>query len=325
MVVVDVSGGDLGGAARWRHELDGYLAAPGASPTVSVVGRGRRVTAVWLVQRERLARRAPLAVAPNNVSFVASPGERRVLLRNVLHFLHRSEDHLLDGLPRSFRAQVPVVRRALVRADTVVVPCSAMAERVAHHVPSVEARIVVRPHPVTVTGRRRPPGDPFVLIPVVPAPYKNLVDQLRLLLGALERLGSPLGVRLTAGPSQVPADLAGDRRLDLLGPVPHGDLAALWSTAAAVFYPSMVEAFGYPLAEARATGVPVIAPATDQAREIAGPALLGYDPADPDSLVEAVGRTGEPVVADPEPFDRDRYFRWLLVASGGSIEGGRTT
>jgi glycosyltransferase involved in cell wall biosynthesis len=319
MVVVDVSGGDLGGAARWRHELDGYLATAGDPAGVSVVGRGRRVSAAWLVQRERLARRARLVVAPNNVSFVASRGERRVLLRNILHFLDHSEGHLLDGLPRSFRAQVPVVRRALVRADTIVVPCGAMAERVAHHVPSCAPRIVVRPHPVSAPARRAPADEPFVLVPVVPAPYKNLVGQLRLLLRALERLGSPLRVRLTAGPAQVPADVAEDRRVDLLGVVPYGDLASLWPTAAAVFYPSMMESFGYPLAEARAAGVPVIAPATDQAREIAGPALLGYDPDDPDSLVEAVGRAGEPVVADPDPFDRDRYFRWLLAAPGGSI------
>jgi len=316
-VVVDAAGGVVGGAARWRAELDAYLATADRE-RVTTIGDGRRLTPAWLLQRERMARAAGLLVAPNNVSFATGRGERRVLLRNALHFLHRSEEHLLTLLPRSFRAQIPVVRRLLPRADLIVVPCSAMADRVVHHVPSAAMRIVVRPHPVSPTGPRRVADVPFILVPVVPGPYKNLIQQLRLLLAAGDPR-DPMRIRVTANASDLPGDLACHPRIDLIGIMPADRLAALWRSATAAFYPSCVEAFGYPLAEARAYGVPVIAPNTAQGREIAGGALRGYDPADPQSLRVALSATAAPVASDPTGFARDPYFDWLLGSSTAAV------
>ena len=310
-VVLDAAGGDAGGAARWRVELDRYLAAGAGG--VSVIGRGRRLTPGWLLRRERLAGGAHLVVAPNNVSFSVSGGERRVLLRNALHFLYASEKHLLARMPKSVRMQIPVVHRVLSRASVIVVPCTAMAERVAHHVPSAAARVVIRPHPVTPAGARTPAETPFVLVPVVPGPYKNLVSQLRLLLSTAERLKHPARVHVTANASDLPADLATHPRVTAMGVVPHSELAGAWRSAAAAFYPSIVESLGYPLAESRVYGVPVIAPDTPQAREIAGRALVPYAPDDADSVADAVCRIGEDVPAEPLAFDSTTYFDWLLA------------
>jgi len=313
-VVLDAAGGDAGGAARWRAELDRYLNA--GAHRVSVIGRGRRLTPDWLVRRELLARGAELVVAPNNVSFSLSGGQRRVLLRNALHFPYASERPLLARMPKQFRMQTPVVHRLLSRASLIVVPCTAMAGRVEHHLPAAAARIVVRPHPVTALGARLSAGEPFVLVPVVPGPYKNLTSQLRLLLNAAERLRHPAGIRVTAKASELPSDLATHPRITAMGSVPHARLAESWRSAAAVFYPCTFEAFGYPLAEARVYGVPVIAPDTSQAREIAGRALVPYTPADPESLADAVRRIGEDVPAEPLAFDPGAYFAWLLAAEG---------
>ena len=52
----------------------------------------------------------------------------------------------------------------------------------------------------------------------------------------------------------------------------------------AIYFPTGLESFGYPLAEARVSGQPAIARDTAQNREIAGPALCGYSLGDPDSL-----------------------------------------
>jgi glycosyltransferase involved in cell wall biosynthesis len=83
--------------------------------------------------------------------------------------------------------------------------------------------------------------------------------------------------------------------------------------ARAVYFPSGLESFGYPLAEARAAGRPVIARDTAQNREIAGPALCGYSPGDPTSLELAVKTALTAQVSpDPAPFDPDTYFDWLL-------------
>jgi glycosyltransferase involved in cell wall biosynthesis len=317
-VVLDIAGAVIGGAASWAAELDGFVgsapaAASGAAAApVTVIGRGRRCTPAWLVRRERHTAGARIAVAANNVAFAFGGAERRVVLRNALHFLHPAEAHLLARMPRSFRAQIPLVRALLARADTVVVPSSAMAERVCRQVPAVGRRLVVRPHPVTPVGPRQPARHPFILVPVLPAPYKNLVPQLARLLAALDRTGQRIEVRVTAGPADLPAALARHPRLTVLGTVAHHTIAGMWRQATAAFFPSTVEAFGYPLAEARAYGVPVLSPDTGQAREIAGAALRPYRPDDLDTLVAALGRIHDPVTAEPYAFDRDAYFRWLF-------------
>jgi glycosyltransferase involved in cell wall biosynthesis len=310
-VVLDVAGGGIGGAARWAAELDGFLAS-GDGP-VTVVGRDRRLTAGWLARRERHAVGARIAVAANNVPFAVGGGERRVVLRNAMHFLHPSEEHLLAGMSRSFRAQIPVVRRLLTRADVVVAPSAAMADRVQRRVPAVRDRLVVRPHPVTPAGPRSPAPEPFILVPVLPAPYKNLLPELAALLAALHHAGRALEVRVTARPADLPGGLAQHPRLRALGTVPHHELVGLWQRATAAFFPSTVEAFGYPLAEARGYGVPVLAPESEQAREVAGAALLPYRPGDPVSLAAAVRDVGAAVTAEPHAFDRDAYFRWLFA------------
>jgi glycosyltransferase involved in cell wall biosynthesis len=309
-VVLDVAGAEMGGAARWCAELNAYLDAT-ADP-VRVIGRGVPLTPGWLARRERLARGAIIAVAPNNVSFVMSGRNKRVLVRNALHFLYPWESELLRGMPRRWHAQVPIVRRTLARADSVVVPCTTMGERVTHHVPSVAGRLVVRPHPVSPAGPRRPADDPFVLVPVLPAPYKNLFPQLRLLAKAAAAMDLSAEFRVTALASELPDDLASDPLIHPIGPQPHDRLTELWRSASAVFFPSVVESFGYPLAEARVYGIPVIAVDSNQSREIAGSALRGYDPADVLSLADALERIGEPVIPDSRAFDRDSYFGWLF-------------
>jgi glycosyltransferase involved in cell wall biosynthesis len=309
-LVLDIAGGPTGGAARWACEANAFVTQQGAA--IRLIGDGQRLTPGWLVRRERLARSARTVVAANNVSFAVSGQDRRVLLRNALHFLYPPETGVLAAMPRSLQAQIRIVRGVLTRADAIVVPCSAMAERVCYHVPSVRDRLLVRPHPVTPVGVRKTADSPFILVPVVPAPYKNLVPQLRALLHAIRCAGRPIDVRVTAGPAELPGDLVQDPRVTLLGVIPHRKLAELWRSASAAFFPCCLEAFGYPLAEARAYGVPVISPDSEQAREIAGAALRPYDPASPDSLLVALEGIDESVVADPETFDRDAYFRWLF-------------
>ena len=66
----------------------------------------------------------------------------------------------------------------------------------------------------------------------------------------------------------------------------------LCGRARAVYFPGGLESFGYPLAEARAGGRPVIARDTTQNQEIAGAALCGYTPGDPASLELAVINSG---------------------------------
>jgi glycosyltransferase involved in cell wall biosynthesis len=321
-VVVDCAGAQMGGALRFLEELDAYL---GRRPSrdVRVIGRGRRVDPSWLLRRERLAphRRA---VALNNVGFVAARGDRWVLLRNMLHFLSDDETRRLPaGLPPGVARTARVVRMCARRADVVVVPSTDMAERVGAAVPGLSRRVVVRPHPLSVPppvppGSRKPH---LLLCPVLFAPFKAMGSLLRLADLAAADLaattGADLVIAVTATEREAAAEgLDGTRHLRFLGRLSPRRLAVHQRTCRALVYPTRIESFGYPLAEARLAGLPVVAADTPRNREIAGPVLAAYRREDPADLAEAMHRAlkATPQPEEVNPFAPDRYFDWLLDA-----------
>ena len=315
-VIVDAAGGQIGGAARYRHELLGYLARTGW-PDVRVIGSQRRLSPGWLVGREMIGTHCVRRVAVNNVGFLARGGQRWTVLRNALHFLTETEEAALRqaaALRTIMGRDAVTVRLAARRSDVLVVPSTAMAERVARVVPGLGSRIVVRAHPVSADPVPQLPREPVIICPVVFLPYKPMAQRLGSLLQVVSQLGgSQIRVLVTADRAELPAAVADHPRIEFVGHLPHAELRERRARCRAVFFPTELESFGYPLAEARASGQPVIACDTEQNREIAGPALFGYAPDDPDSLRHAVelALTAH-VEPDPAPFDPDRYFGWLF-------------
>jgi glycosyltransferase involved in cell wall biosynthesis len=122
---------------------------------------------------------------------------------------------------------------------------------------------------------------------------------------------------VTASPDEVPPALAARAGIALVGRLSHAELARLWGHSQAIYFPPGLESFGCALAEARVNGLPVIARDTPQNREIAGDALCGYAVGDPGSLRHAIeiALKTEPT-PDPDPFDPDAYFDWMLGAGG---------
>ena len=313
-VTVDVAGGTTGGAARFRDELCRYLIRTGRDD-IHVIGAQHLVDPAWLLRREAARPGAGRKISTNNVGFVGPGGERWTLLRNALHFLSDWEEDGLDPILRSaIRRQSQVVRIFARRADVLVAPSTAMAERVARIVPSLQDRLTVRMHPVS-SGLIPPmPREQFILCPVLFASYKDMPAHIQELAAALEEIGaSDTQVLVTAGIAEVPLDLASHPRVRLVGRLGHPELRDLWARSQAIYFPPALESFGYPLAEARVSGHPVIACDTAQNREIAGSALYGYRPHDADSLREAVSLALKTeMLPDPSPFDPDAYFDWLL-------------
>jgi glycosyltransferase involved in cell wall biosynthesis len=313
-VTVDAAGAQMGGAARYVDELRGYLARTGRED-VEIIGSLRRVGPGWLWHRELSSRARSRRVALNNVGFVTPGGQRWTLLRNALHFLTEGEEARLDPALRArVRRDAVVVHLAARRSDVIVAPSTAMAERIATVRPGLSGRVVVRPHPVSVASIPRLPGDPVILCPVLFAPYKHMAQRLTELLTVVGDLADPsVRVRVTAHAAEVPAAVACHPRVELVGRLPYSELREMQVRSRAIYFPTGLESFGYPLAEARVSGQPAIARDTAQNREIAGPALCGYVPGDPDSLRRAVevALTAD-VAPDPGPFDPDRYFGWLL-------------
>jgi hypothetical protein len=311
-VTIDMAGGQLGGAARYGAELGRYLQRKGRHD-VRVIGTGRHLTPAWLAAREASAARHGRRVALNNVGFLTPGGERWTLIANALHFLTAQElTGLAPGLRAAAARQATIVHRAARRSDVVVAPCTAMADRITAVLPDVARQVVVRMHPITSVPAPPAPGA-LILCPVLFAPYKHMAERIADWLAAADAMDDSVRLIVTASATEVPPSLAASPRLHLVGRLSISDMAGLWQRCRAVYFPTSLESFGYPLAEARAHGRPVIAVECAQAREIAGPALRGYAPGDRDSLrcaIEAALATeAEP---DPGPFDPDAYFDWML-------------
>jgi glycosyltransferase involved in cell wall biosynthesis len=320
---VDMAGGTIGGAGRYRAEVWGYLERS-ARDDIKIIGARRRLSAAWLATREAAAVRRSRRISFNNVGFLTPGGERWTLLSNALHFLTGPEMATLDpGLRAAVSRQARVVHGAARRSDVLIAPCTAMAGRITAALPGVADRVVVRMHPVfagsvsagPVPTRR--PDEPLILCPVLFAPYKHMADRLAEWLAAAdEALDDSVRMIVTADAAQVPARLAASPRLRFAGPLGLAQLTELRARSRALYFPTGLESFGWPLAEARVYGKPVIARDTAQNREIAGSALRGFIPGDPDSLRQATeSALAARVSPDPAPFEPGAYFDWLLGAA----------
>ena len=313
-VTVDAAGALVGGGARFRVELYQYLDRA-KRKDIHLIGAGRRLGAAWLVYRELGNLPSGRRVALNNVSFVAPGGERWTRLGNPLDFLtDREWDELHPSLRAATRRRAPIVRAAAHRSDVIVTPSAAMADRVARILPSLRHRIVPRLNPVSADSIPNMPRDPIILCPILFSPYKHMVDRIREWIGAIDNHIDPaVQMIVTAEKEEVPADLSHHPRIRLVGQVPHTELRHIWARSRAIYFPTAIESFGFPLAEARVNGQPVIARDTEQNREIAASALCGFTVGNEESLRNATERAlTAQVPADPDPFEPDSYFNWLL-------------
>jgi glycosyltransferase involved in cell wall biosynthesis len=107
-------------------------------------------------------------------------------------------------------------------------------------------------------------------------------------------------------------------RVRFLGFVEDAALPALYQGATLLLYPTLYEGFGLPVAEAMASGTPVVTSSTSALEEIGRGAALLVDPLDVEALADAVLR----LLADPdarrELAERGRRraqrFQWKLAA-----------
>ncbi len=213
LIVVDVAGAVMGGAAKLASELRAYLLRSQRTD-VRLIGQDRQLTPTWLPRREVLAAGGSRMVALNNVSFVGPGGSRRVVLRNALHFLDEDERReLATRLPASLPLESAVVRQCARRADVVAVPCTAMAERVLSVLPDLADRLHMRHHPVSQLATRADPR-PSILCPVLPEPYKNLGQWIEELARAMDVHGTVKArITVTASGEDLPPSLRNNARI----------------------------------------------------------------------------------------------------------------
>lgn len=317
-----------GGAHEWivatNLPLDARLPPTGdrvrvrrVATTGGAWGRARWESAgVLRMLREE---RADVLVSLLNFGPLRAPVAHVVFERNALYFARGDV-----GLSARDRAQARA-RRALAgavmaRAAAVVVPSEAMRADVQAAFPRLPSdRVTVVPHgfdadgfakaasatlPPRVAEAMRPAGDTLRLLYVShPAPHKGfevLFAGLRRALDAgvrarlfltIERADWP-GVRAY---ERTVRELALSDAVVLLGRVPQDAVAAVYAEADAFVFPSRCESFGFPLVEAMATRLPVVAAGTPIARELCVDAALYYAPTDADELAARLAQ----LAADP--------------------------
>jgi glycosyltransferase involved in cell wall biosynthesis len=127
-------------------------------------------------------------------------------------------------------------------------------------------------------------------------PYKNIEGLLRALGELGRRRGRALTlVKVGAEPTAEQQRLAARQGVQLrcVGEVPTTHLRALYHLAECLVYPSLYEGFGWPVAEALACGLPVVAGASGAIPEIAGDAALLVDPTRTSEIVYALERIAD--------------------------------
>lgn len=109
-------------------------------------------------------------------------------------------------------------------------------------------------------------------------------------------------------------DLDGDPRVILAGRRSDEEVAALFSAARALVFPSLYEGFGVPPLEAMTFGCPVIASTAEAVREVCADAAVYFDPHDADTLANLMRarlEAGPPDDALRERQDaRVRAYAW---------------
>lgn len=98
------------------------------------------------------------------------------------------------------------------------------------------------------------------------------------------------------------------------GWIDQQDLPAVYSMADLYLYPSNLEAFPIPLTEAMACGTPIVTSDRNGLEEIAGPAALRVDPADPDAIrdgiLEVLRRPAVAAKLSAAGLERSKLFSW---------------
>lgn len=206
-----------------------------------------------------------------------------------------------------------MLRRAVRRGDRILTGTAAAAEDLARHLAADRGKLRVVAHGVDERFRQPiPPAQlaarlarfgltPGYLLAVGnPKPHKNLAGALAAFAAAGPEVADRLvllgGARLDRPPlAAVIRALGLGERVAAPGRVAPEELPAFYQGAALLLLPSLYEGFGLPVAEAMASGTPVVASTTPAVAEVAGDAAELVDPRDIPALAERLRR----LAADP--------------------------
>lgn len=233
----------------------------------------------------------------------APPAGRRPVVVTVYDLVSRSHPAFHTKQVAARDAGIPA---SLGRAAAVVVPSEyTRAELIGSGLIDPSLIHVAPPTiPELFTEVRQPADDallgslgirsPYLLFAGTIEPRKNVPGLLRAFEALCDRGSMPdlvLAGKMGWMSGQVLPYIQSSRhaaRIRHLDYVTDGTLAALYRNALCFIYPSFVEGYGLPVAEAMASGVPVITSNSSGMAEIAGEGAMLIDPHSHESLMEAL-------------------------------------
>ena len=229
-------------------------------------------------------------------ALLRSPCPMVVTLHDLVPLKRRSE-YLRTGL--RFRLRYLAVQRAL----RVIVPTAAVAEDAAELLGLDDQRLVVIPEAPAPAMYPRPPAQ----VAAVRGRF-GLPERYLLWVGSLQHPDPRKHVAdLVATTRSLPLVLVGPTRewarelsnVILTGHVSDDELAAIYTGAQALVFPSDDEGFGLPPVEALACGTPVVACDVPVLREVLADRATFTRCGDLDALVAAAERVQRPAPAPP--------------------------
>jgi glycosyltransferase involved in cell wall biosynthesis len=208
------------------------------------------------------------------------------------------------------------------RSHKLIAPSEATRADLKRFYPFTKDHITVIPHGVDPAffTLDRAQIDSYILCVSTLHPHKNLervVKQWRRSPTCQKLILAGMHGFQTESLKQRIADL-GISNVELPGWLPRADLMNLYAHARAFIYPSTFEGFGMPVLEAMAAGIPVACSDIAPLREIAGDAVLFFDPEDDAAIASALDR-----IANDEPLRtrlskagpaQARPFTWTRAA-----------
>ena len=249
-----------------------------------------------------------------NYGMFFCPIPQVLCVQNSLFFSESYRKRILRRKPWRDRIEYRLRRRwclwSVHLADRVLTPsiCLQMALQKEKRLPPDKGIAVgfgVQP-PVADDGRQLAVkdynGSIKLLLPVLYTDYKNIGVALKALQLLRDRHGDRFCLVATAG-LRTPAarqsvtwreDVALAEELSRIGAIqqagklPHKNLLQCYQQCHVMVYPTITEAFGFPLAEALSAGLPVVASEIAVNKELAGEAALYFDPEDPEELARRI-------------------------------------
>ncbi|MGH7001152.1 MAG: glycosyltransferase [Stellaceae bacterium] len=236
------------------------------------------------------------------------------------------------------------VQRSVRMATEVTVQTAALADAIAARTGRARDKIHVTPHGPGLT-REPPPHRPKMSGRPVRIGYIakwGVQKNFDVLFAAIKRstaAGRDVRLVLTLDPN-VSENMQLMARAAAMGLTPvienagnkdAAGISTLYDSLDIFAFPSLVESFGFPLVEAMAKGLPVVAADTASNREVAGNAGSYFSPFDSEALATMLGR----IIDDPSlrkhkaaaALARAQHFSWeraaeetlaLLTAAAGA-------